>query len=181
MLKKQRNKKWLTSGLILLSLAIVSLAANAESNKGGDAKVIEEGDTVSIEYTLKLKTGDVIDSNVGSSPLQYVQGAQQIISGLEKALVGMKVGDTKHVMVTPKEGYGDILDEAFVEIDKNKIPEKSRKAGTMLQGKDPSGKTFNARVAEVKDKTVVVDLNHPLAGKTLYFDVKILAIQKSPK
>ncbi|MFQ5532679.1 MAG: peptidylprolyl isomerase [Candidatus Methylomirabilales bacterium] len=145
---------------------------------------VSSGTKVSIEYTLRLKedkdTEAVIDTNVGSEPLTYVQGSHQIIPGLEKALEGMKIGESTEVTVKPEEGYGLVDQEAFVEVKKEQIPQDALKVDTQLEGRDESGQTVYARVVEIKDQTVVLDLNHPLAGKTLYFDIKILEIQKAP-
>ena len=154
-----------------------SSAVTAEINKGGEVMTVSSGKTVSIEYTLKLDDKTVVDSNVGSDPLTFVQGSSQIIQGLEKEMEGLKVGDTKQVTVNPKEGYGEINEKAFNEVDKSQIPADAAKVGAMLQGKNSTGQAVYAKVAEVKEKTVVLDYNHPLAGKTLHFDVKVLNIQ----
>ena len=135
--------------------------------------VIQEGSFVSIEYTLSDDSGKVIDTNVGKEPLTYIQGAGQIVKGLEQALNGLKVGDQKKVSVKPEEGYGVPDQKAFQEIPREKIPSEAQKVGAMLMTKSPDGRGVPIRVHEVKDKTVVVDFNHPLAGKTLHFDVKI--------
>ena len=79
---------------------------------------VSAGTKVSIEYTLRLEDKAVIDTNVGSDPLTYVHGSQQIIPGLEKALEGMKMGDSKQVTIKPEEGYGRVNEEAFVEVKK---------------------------------------------------------------
>jgi len=179
-MKAQRHKKWLITGFILC-LGLILLSINAEAQKNSNNHKIEQGDTVSIEYTLKLDKMGIVDSNVGSNPLTFKQGAKKIVPGLDKAVLGMKIGDSKKVTIPPEEGYGSVVNEAVIEVDKSKIPEKSHKIGTVLQGKDPkTGQVFNAQVIEVKDNKLVLDLNHPLAGKTLYFDVKVLDIKKAP-
>ncbi len=162
----------LLSVMFLVALPFVGLA----KEKKKKVVTIEDGKKVSIEYTLKLEDGTVIDSNVGGKPFTYVQGKHQIVKGLEEGLAGLKVGDTKHVVVPPEKGYGKINKDAFIEISKDKVP-KGVKVGSMLRGTGKDGRPFYVKVAEVKDKTVVLDLNHPLAGKTLYFDVKVLNIE----
>ncbi len=139
--------------------------------------MVSSGKEVSLEYTLKLDNDEVIDSNVGDAPLTYTQGSGQIITGLESALEGMQVGDSKHVTVKPEDGYGAVNPEAFQEVPKENIPPDALKVGTELIGRDAQGRVVRPRVAEVKDKTVVLDFNHPLAGKTLHFDVKILDVK----
>jgi len=135
--------------------------------------VIQEGSFVSIEYTLTDDSGSVLDTNVGKEPLTYIQGAGQIVKGLERELQGLKVGDQKKVAVQPEDGYGQPDENAFQEIPRDRIPAEAQKPGAMLVTKAPDGRTAQIRVHQVKDKTVVVDFNHPLAGKTLHFDVKI--------
>jgi FKBP-type peptidyl-prolyl cis-trans isomerase SlyD len=141
------------------------------------ASAIQEGAVVSIEYTLTDDAGAVIDTNVGKAPLSYIHGAGQIVRGLERELNGLKVGDRKKVQVKPEDGYGPTNEKAFQEIPREGIPLEAQKAGTMLMSKSPDGRAIPVRVHEVKETTVVVDFNHPLAGKTLHFDVKIKDIR----
>ena len=164
----------------ILCAFISPTSVQAEKQEGEKEMTVSAGTTVSIEYTLRLEDKAVIDSNVGSDPLTYVQGSHQIIPGLERALEGMKVGDSKQVTVNPEEGYGPVIQDAFVEVKKEQIPQDAMKVDAQLQGRDESGRTFQARVAEIKEQTVVLDFNHPLAGRTLFFDVKILEIEKAP-
>ena len=140
--------------------------------------VVKTGKQVSIEYTLSIEPEGVVDSNVDSDPLTYIQGAQQIVPALEKALEGMEVGETTEISISPQDGYGERSEKAFQEVDKSLVPEEARKVGAVLQGRDNKGGVVNARVADIKDQTVVLDLNHPLAGKTLQFSVKVLDIQE---
>ena len=142
--------------------------------------VVETGKQISIEYTLSIDPEGVVDTNVDSDPLIYVQGTQQIVPALEKALEGKAVGDTVDVTIDPKDGYGERSEEAVQEVNKSQVPEEAQKVDTVLQGHDNEGGVVNARVAEVRDETVLLDFNHPLAGKTLQFNVKILNIQEQP-
>jgi len=162
----------------ILCIFISSTIVQAEPGKKKKEMKVSAGKKVSIEYTLRLKDNTVVDTNVGSEPLTYIHGAHQIIPGLEKALEGMKIGDTKQVIVKPEEGYGAVDENAFVEVSKEKIPKEALKVGARLQGRNARGQIVRARVAEIKEKTVILDFNHPLAGKTLYFKVKVLDIQE---
>ncbi|MDR4497092.1 MAG: FKBP-type peptidyl-prolyl cis-trans isomerase [Candidatus Scalindua sp.] len=166
-----------------------SSIATEESQKKEDAAIssetledkeltVSDGKVVSLEYTLMLEDKSVADSNVGSEPLNYVHGSQDIIPGLELALAGMKVGESKHVVVKPDNGYGPVDQEKFLEISKDKLPPDALKVGTPLQGKNASGTVVNAWVAEIKDDKVILNFNHRLAGKTLYFDVKVVDIKE---
>lgn len=170
-------KPWSVIGSVFM-IIIASATVHAESKKGEQEMTISTGKKVTIEYTLKLDDNAVVDSNVGSEPLSYVHGSKQIIPGLEKELDGMKIGDIKQVKVSPSDGYGEINEKAIIEVAKDHIPEDAMKVGAQLQGQNTSGKVVFATVKEIKENTVVLDHNHPLAGKTLHFDVKILDIQE---
>lgn len=163
-----------------LALAMTPMFAPAGTPEGETAMTIADGTTVSMEYTLTLDNKEVLDTNVGGDPLTFRQGSHQIIPGLETALVGMKKGDSKQVTVKPSEGYGEVDERAFQEVPLDQIPPDARKAGTQLQGKDPEGRMVRPIVKEVKEEVVVLDFNHPLAGKTLNFDIKILDVKAGP-
>ena len=178
-MKVHSIKRWVACSVTFFTL-ISSVVVQAESQKGEKEMTVSSGKQVSIEYTLSLEDLEVIDSNVGSEPLTFTHGADQIIPGLDNALEGMKIGDSKQVTVNAEEGYGAIDQNAFKEVKKEQIPQGALKVGAQLQARDPNGRTVNLRVAEIKDKTVVLDANHPLAGKTLYFDVKVLTIEETP-
>ena len=173
--------RMLLKGLVFLVLLAFSFGNGSLSyGKSGDTEgkmSVAKGKEVSLEYTLRLENKEVVDSNVGKQPLVYTQGSQQIIPGLERELEGLVKGDTKVVTVAPKDGYGDVDPKAFQEVEKDKIPADAQKVGAQLQGKDASGRVFRTTVKEIKEKTILLDFNHPLAGKTLVFDVKILGVK----
>jgi FKBP-type peptidyl-prolyl cis-trans isomerase 2 len=158
----------------------VALPGWADGKKGG-ADVAADGKQVSLEYTLTLEDKSKVDSNVGKDPLVFTLGDHQVIPGLEKQLVGMKAGESKHIEVAPEEGYGPVDPQRKQEVEKTKIPEDARKVGAKLTGQTPDGRMVFAQVTEVKDNTVILDLNHPLAGKKLLFDVKMLKVEDAPK
>jgi FKBP-type peptidyl-prolyl cis-trans isomerase SlyD len=138
---------------------------------------IEKGKDVKFHYTLKVE-GEVVDSSVDREPLEYVHGEKQIISGLAEELEGMAPGEKKAVKISPEKGYGQVRPEAFQEVPKGQFPENVElKPGQPLQVKTPDGMTHVVRITEVKDDTVVLDMNHPLAGKTLDFDIEIVSVQ----
>ncbi len=160
---------------------VLALVVPAASDAGSDDVTVSEGKAVSIEYTLTLDDDeDVYESNVGKPPLTYIQGANQLIPGLENALEGMKVGDSKEVVVKPEDGYGAVNDKAFLEVDKKDIPEGALKVGTTLRAQGPDGQIFTPRISEIREDTVILDFNHPLAGKTLHFKVKVVDIKDAP-
>jgi FKBP-type peptidyl-prolyl cis-trans isomerase SlyD len=139
--------------------------------------VIEEGKQVSIEYTLKLDDGSTADSNVDGDPLTYEQGGGQILPALEKALAGMEVDETREVKLSPAEGYGEVNPEARQSVPLTALPEDARKEGTVLVAQDNSGNQQMVRVHQVGDESAVLDFNHPLAGQSLHFEVKVLGIE----
>lgn len=153
------------------------LAGVFAAEKSKDSDVVKDGSVVSLQYTLSSEDGKTIESNKGKAPLKYTHGSHQIVPGLEKNLTGMKVGEEKRVTVTPEEGYGPVNPKGFQEFPKDKIPAEGLKVGAVLMAKGPQGQQVPVRVHEIKEKTVVLDLNHPMAGKTLVFDVKVLDIQ----
>ena len=165
---------------LIVSLAAVELfspSAPIAAQSTKDDKVVKDGAVISLQYTLSGEDGKPIESNKGREPLKYTQGAKRIIPGLEKALAGMKVGEEKRVKVKPEDGYGPINEQAIQEFPKEKVPQEMQKVGAELMLKSPHGQAFPVRVKEIKEKTVLIDMNHPMAGKTLVFDVKILEIQ----
>ena len=142
--------------------------------------VIEDKKVVGMEYTLTLDDGEIADSSDGKEPLFFLQGFGNIIPGLEKALEGLKVGDEKEVKVPPKEAYGEFNEEAFQEIPRDAIPsDVPLEEGVMLELIDENGYFLPAIIAEVQDEIIVVDMNHPLAGQTLNFKVKIVEIREA--
>ena len=168
-----------TMHLILIGFMLfmgLGYQALAETQKGGKEMTVAAGKEVSIEYTLTLEDKTVVDTNVGGQPFTFVQGNQQIIPGLEKQIEGLKVGDNKKITVQPDEGYGAVNQEAFLEVDKGQLPPEALHAGAQIQGQTPEGQPMRGMVKEVKEGTVVLDFNHPLAGQTLYFDVKVLEV-----
>lgn len=160
----------------VFSVYFVPAATAAQSAKKND-EIVKDGAEVSLQYTLSGEDGKLIETNKGKEPLKYTQGQHQIIPGLEKGLAGMKVGEEKRLKVKPEDAYGPVNKKAFQEFPKEKIPAEGLKVGAVLMARGPQGQVIPVRVHEIKDKTVVLDLNHPMAGKTLIFDVKVLDIQ----
>jgi FKBP-type peptidyl-prolyl cis-trans isomerase SlyD len=132
---------------------------------------------VSIEYTLTVD-GEVMDSTEGDEPLQFLQGHQNIIPGLEHELAGMKIGENKTVTVPPGEAYGEVEPENIVDVPRTEFPtEIPLEVGTELEVKNADGEVLSATIAEVNGDTVKLDFNHPLAGKQLVFDVTVVDLR----
>jgi FKBP-type peptidyl-prolyl cis-trans isomerase SlyD len=166
--------------LTLVAVAALGLAplsaAGADEDKE-KALVVENGRTISIEYTLKLDDGSTADTNVGGDPLRYVQGEGQILPALENALDGLSVDDSREVTLPPSEGYGEVDPARRQNVDPEQIPEDARQVGAQLIAVDGEGQRVPVRVHEVQEGAIVLDLNHPLAGETLHFDVKVVGIE----
>jgi FKBP-type peptidyl-prolyl cis-trans isomerase 2 len=137
---------------------------------------IEKGSTVRVEYTVTDDAGKLLDTNKGGKSLQFTHGQQQMIPGVERQLLGMHPGEEKKIVVTPEEGYGVIDPAAQTEVPRDIVPPEAQEVGKRLLARNQSGPPRVVMVKEVKERTVVLDLNHPLAGKTLHFDVKVLAV-----
>ena len=165
--------------LAITVVALMASTAFAQTPATPTAKndSVQNGVSVSLEYTLKDEAGQVLDTNKGKNPLVFTLGQQQIIRGLERELVGMRPGEEKKVVVKPEDAYGQVVPNAQTEVPKDAIPKEGLKVGTPLMARSGSGEARPVVVKEIKDSTVVLDLNHPLAGKTLFFDVKVLGVE----
>ncbi|MGH9365788.1 MAG: FKBP-type peptidyl-prolyl cis-trans isomerase [Thermoanaerobaculia bacterium] len=160
----------LAAGLVV-SGAWLDGQASAEK-----ALQIADGMKVTMEYTLTLQDKAVVDSTKGQPPFSYVHGGHQIIPGLEKALTGLKAGDKKRVTIPAADAYGLYDEKRKVAVPKKNVPPEA-KPGMRLRSQDGR----EAKVLEIKGDSVVIDTNHPLAGKDLTFDVNILKVEHPPK
>lgn len=145
-------------------------------------KTIQANARVVLEYTLKNEKGEVLDSSDADDgePIDYVHGYGMLVPGLEAALAGLAVGVTKDVTVVPEEGFGDRDEELVMEIDRSDFPDpKSVAIGDEVVADSPDGDEVPMRVLEVKEETVVVDANHPLAGVTLRYSVKVKEVAQA--
>ena len=144
-----------------------------------DEKKVANDKVVSLHYTLTSDEGEVLDSSEGGQPLQFIQGQGQIISGLEKELYDMEVGEEKAVTVPPEEGYGERQPDQVQSLPRNAFPaDTDVEEGMAVQLRDSNtGQVYQAVVAEVGPDSVEVDFNHPLAGENLNFEVKIAGVR----
>lgn len=149
----------------------------AELEPIADAQEVQPGAVVHLEFTLRSASGEILDSTQGRAPLVYTHGKGEIIAGLERALTGMRVGEEKEVTVAPEEAYGPLDPAAVTEVPTDRVPPEARAVGARLLGHTPSGREISVRVREIKEETILLDLNHPLAGQTLVFDVKIILVE----
>ncbi len=137
---------------------------------------IKDGSKVSIDYTLTVD-GQVVDTSEGRDPMVYTQGTGQIIPGLEKEIAKMAKGEKNSVIVSPEEGYGPHNPEAIRKVARDAFENAGElKVGGMISG-EAGGQQFQAIITEVGDSDVTIDLNHPLAGKTLNFEIEIVEVE----
>jgi len=139
---------------------------------------VKKGDKIKVDYTGTLEDGTVFDSSEKhGKPLEFEVGSGQIIKGFDEAVVGMEKGDEKEIKIEPAEAYGEPNPEMVKKVPKDKFPtDKEPKQGMMLVMGLPNGAKIPAKIVEVGDKEITLDLNHPLAGKTLNFKIKIVEI-----
>jgi FKBP-type peptidyl-prolyl cis-trans isomerase SlyD len=133
---------------------------------------------VSMEYTLRVED-EVVDSSEGQDPLEFLVGHGNIISGLEREMMGMKVGDSKDVVILPTDGYGEYDEEAFMNVPRGEFPkDMSVEEGMELTVKDDAGQARYARIDAVDGDHVTLNFNHPLAGDELHFNVKVVGLRE---
>ena len=135
---------------------------------------VKAGDQVSIHYSGKFEDGTVFDSSEGREALQFEAGSESVITGVSEAVIGMEVGEAKTVEVPPDQGYGPRQEEMMVRVKAEQLPDGVQQGDVLSDGKPGSR---NWIVVEKNEEGAVLDGNHPLAGKTLFFDLTLVAIQ----
>ena len=144
-------------------------------------QTVTNGQVVSMEYTLRVD-GKVVDSSEGAEPLQYLHGAANIVPGLEREIEGMALGESKKVIVEPLEGYGEMDEEAYADVPRSEFPDDMPlQPGVEMQLTTPDGQPMYARIESVEGETVTLNMNHPLAGAELHFDVKVVGLRDATK
>ena len=143
---------------------------------------IEPNKHVVLEYELRADGGELLDASEGEGgePIQYVHGYGMLVPGLEAALVGLRIGDERDIVVPAEAGYGEYDDELVLEIERSEFPDPTKVAvGDEFVAESPEGEEIPMTVVEVKDDAVVVDANHPLAGVTLRYSVKVRDVREA--
>jgi FKBP-type peptidyl-prolyl cis-trans isomerase 2 len=139
-------------------------------------KKVQNGDTVTVNYTGRLEDGSIFDTSLmeGREPLTSVLGQGQLIPGFENGLIDMVIGETKTIEILPKDAYGEYFPDRIATINKSQIP-PDVKVGETLQGMSPEGPVI-IKIVEINESDVVIDANHPLAGQKLIFDLELVSI-----
>lgn len=166
--------------ILLLLIGLVLVAGCTSPNAGtgtvldssSDAMAAENGNHVFVHYTGTLDNGTVFDSSEGREPLEFDVGSGQLIRGFDAAVLGMKESEEKTVTIKPEDAYGYPDPGNIVEIPRENIPEGTKTGDTLYAEGRP------VTVVEVRNDTVVIDANHPLAGKNLTFRIKLVKIEK---
>jgi peptidylprolyl isomerase len=143
----------------------------------GQAKA---NDRVKVHYTGSLKDGTVFDSSVKRDPLEFTIGQGMVIPGFENGIIGLKVGDKKTITIPPDQAYGEHRDDLVGVVDRTRLPENVKpEIGMILQARSPEGEMINVTVTDVTEAGVTLDMNHPLAGKELIFEVDLIEVSSA--
>ncbi len=154
------------------------------TEKTNDSKTnsapVKNGDKVQVHYTGKFNDGTVFDSSEGRTPLVFEAGSGQVIPGFDKAIIGMKKEESKQILIPSADAYGPERKEMVVTFERKQLPAKPEpEVGMMLLLRDPQGHQLPARIVKVEKEMVTLDLNHPLAGKDLTFELKVVGINEA--
>ncbi|MDR9364287.1 MAG: peptidylprolyl isomerase [Balneolaceae bacterium] len=137
----------------------------------------KDGDTVKVHYTGTLENGEVFDTSQEREPLEFQLGQGQLIPGFEKAVIGLSEGDSTKVDIPSDEAYGEVRDDLVINVPKDQLPDDVEpKIGMQLQVNQQNGQPIPVRITEIKDEELVLDANHPLAGKNLTFEIELLEV-----
>ena len=138
---------------------------------------VKNGDMVKVHYTGKFDTGEVFDSSEGSEPLAFTVGAGEVIPGFDQALLGMQIGETKDVVIAPEQAYGNRVEELAQTIDRNQfnLTGVEPEVGMAIEMRTPQG-DIPLVITDLTDTTVTLDANHPLAGESLHFSLRLVEI-----
>ena len=141
---------------------------------------VKKGDKIKVEYTGTFEDGTVFDaSEKHGKPLEFEAGAGTVVPGFDNAVIGMEEGEEKEVTIQPEDAYGHPNPEMVKKVPRDQLPKEELKQGMMLIMNLPNGMQFPAKISEVGDSEVTLDLNHPLAGKVLKFKIKVVGIESA--
>jgi len=137
---------------------------------------VEKGHKIKVEYTGSFESGEVFDSSEKhGQPLEFIAGAGMVVTGFDAAVIGMKANEEKEVTLKPEEAYGPRNEKAIQKVPKDKFPAEA-KEGMMIGVPLPNGQQIPAKIEKIDEKSVTIDMNHPMAGKTLVFKIKVVEV-----
>lgn len=149
------------------------------NQKNDQELTVQDNIVVAMDYVLNVD-GELLEKTESNHPVEFIQGSGQIIPGLEREMSGMRIGDSKEVDVTPEDGYGVLDEEAYAEIPREEFPaDIPVEQGVAILLRDEDGDEQEAHIIEIKENLVRLNLNHPLAGKDLHFEVKVVALREA--
>lgn len=138
-------------------------------------RAVATGDQIRVNYVGRFENGSTFDSSEGREPLEFTVGAEQVIAGFDRVVIGMKPGESCKVVITLEDGYGAHLPEMVADVARHLIPDNEQLIlGSMLEVSIEDSRTMEVQVVELSDTSVVLDGNHPLAGKDLHFEIEML-------
>ena len=149
-------------------------AVSSQIPTGDPAGEAARGSLIAFEFRVFGEAGEELGSNVDSNPRIFEVGADEVLPALERELAQMQQNETRSVVLPPEAAYGPIRPEAFREFPLEGIPEQARRVGRKLVGRAPDGSEDLFDIVELRDATAVIDMNHPLAGRTLRFELRVL-------
>jgi len=149
------------------------------NQKNDQELTVQDNIVVTMDYVLNVD-GELLEKTESNHPVEFIQGLGQIIPGLEREMSGMRIGESKEVSVTPEDGYGVLDEEAYAEIPREEFPEDIPvEQGVAILLRDEDGDEQEAHIVEIEENLVRLNLNHPLAGKDLHFEVKVVALREA--
>ncbi|MGI9260803.1 MAG: FKBP-type peptidyl-prolyl cis-trans isomerase [Woeseiaceae bacterium] len=166
-----RNLSGLAVYVPLVGLLVFALNLTASA---AEENAVATGKTVALRYIVSLPDGTVVHSNMEGHPIRYTQGDGKLLPALDAELVGLRAGETKTVTLESDQVYGGVNEDAFQEVAIEQVPAEYRQVDAVFRAQGFPG---SIRVAEVRENTVLLDYNHPLAGKTLTYDVTIVSVE----
>jgi peptidylprolyl isomerase len=138
-------------------------------------RAVAAGDQIRVNYVGRFANGSIFDSSAGREPLEFTVGAEQVIAGFDQAVIGLKPGESCQVVVAAEDGYGPHMQEMVAEVERHLIPDHEKLVlGSMLEVSLEDGQSLEVQVVELSEEAVVLDGNHPLAGKELHFEIEML-------
>ena len=141
---------------------------------------VKGNNIVKVNYTGKLSDGQIFDTSEGKEPIEFTLGQGRLIPGLEKGLIDMKLHEKKTISIVKEEAYGEVNESLIQEVNKKDLPQDMEpEVGMGLVSKSPEGQEINLMVVEVKEESIIIDGNHPLAGKDLIFEIEVLEIKEA--
>ena len=141
--------------------------------------IAKANDKVKVHYKGTLSNGEIFDASEGRDPLEFTLGSGQVIPGFDKGVEGMKIEESKTIVIPSAEAYGEVIKELIQEVPKSQLPEEIKpEVGMQLFSSTPDGQEIPLIITEVNEDNIIVDANHPLAGKDLTFELTLVGINK---